>query len=972
MEQIFAPGARVEIRDCEWIVRRADPVDEGGYLLTVDGLSELVQGKTAKFLTDIEQDSIRLLDPAETKLEQDTSPSFEKSRLFIETQLRQITPSDQNIHIGHKAAMDLVPYQLDPALQALKQSRQRILIADAVGLGKTLEAGILVSELMRRGKGKRILVLTLKSMMTQFQKEFWNRFTIPLTRLDSNGLQRVRNNVPGNHNPFYYYDKSIISIDTLKQDNEYRRHLEQAHWDIIVIDEVHNVAERSNGTSGSQRAKLAKLLSHRSDTMIMLSATPHDGKARSFASLMNMLDATAISDPEDYVKDDFSDKGLVIRRFKKDIQDQVKGQFKEREVQDFYTKATLEDEAAYKSLLEIPFTNSGEFQGNKGQLIRIGLQKALFSSPQAALVSTRERIRKLSNKTNTSDDEQIEIQALESFSLAVKNITDDRYSKYQQLISQLKSKKYAWNKKDTEDRLVIFSERIETIKWLEEQLSKDLKLSKVISSGTPEEKRASEKKAEVRVMHGSMSDIEQQEIVEQFGRADSKLRVLLCSDVASEGINLHYLSHRLVHFDLPWSLMVFQQRNGRVDRYGQNYDPIITYLITESENATVRGDTRILEILKEKDQQAYKNIGDPAVFMNVYDSQEEERLIQEAMAAGVSAAEFDNQYQAPDEDDDDDFMADFLSDDEEEPEQADDHLVNEYSLYQSDFHFCEAALTAINRENNIIDFEAKNETLSLVAPDDLDYRFKFLPPEIRPENNRFTLTQNKEKFDQEVKRSRQQENDWPQVHYLWAQHPVVEWLQAKIMAMVSRHSAPVLALPDGIKPGESIFLVSGLIPNKKAHPVIWQWFAVHCENGKVTNVTDAESWLKQIDLTQKRPNSDDAINIESLLAMRKPVIQQVEQKMAEQQKHFTETNQPLLKEQLERLSALQDKQLNQLEMTLETNQQGEQFKQAKRAKRTTEIEQAFNTHRTWVEDTMTIEPQPYCQIIAVMTNKGGL
>lgn len=98
------------------------------------------------------------------------SPGFEKSRLFIEAQLRQITPADRQIHLGHKAAMYLVPYQLDPTLQALKQPRQRILIADAVGLGKTLETGILVTELMRRDRGKCILVLTLKSMMTQFQK----------------------------------------------------------------------------------------------------------------------------------------------------------------------------------------------------------------------------------------------------------------------------------------------------------------------------------------------------------------------------------------------------------------------------------------------------------------------------------------------------------------------------------------------------------------------------------------------------------------------------------------------------------------------------------------------------------------------------------------------------------------------------------------------------------------------------------
>ena len=177
----------------------------------------------------------------------------------------------------------------------LARPRQRILIADAVGLGKTLEAGVLVSELIARGRGRRILVLAVKSMLTQFQKEFWNRFTIPLTRLDSIGIQRVRSRIPANHNPFYYYDKAIISIDTLKQDSEYRVYLEQAYWDIIVIDEAHNVADRG---SRSQRNRLARLLSRRSDTLIMLSATPHDGRARSFASLVNMLDATAIADPE--------------------------------------------------------------------------------------------------------------------------------------------------------------------------------------------------------------------------------------------------------------------------------------------------------------------------------------------------------------------------------------------------------------------------------------------------------------------------------------------------------------------------------------------------------------------------------------------------------------------------------------------------------------------------------------------------
>ncbi len=158
MQALYAPGARVVIRDCEWLVRRADPSDDGGYVLTVDGLSELVSGKIARFLTRLEEDAdaIRVLDPAGTRFKQGFTPGFEKSRLFIETQRREITPADARIHLGHKAAMDPVPYQLDPALQALRQNRQRILIADAVGLGKTLGAGILITELMRRGRTPRV------------------------------------------------------------------------------------------------------------------------------------------------------------------------------------------------------------------------------------------------------------------------------------------------------------------------------------------------------------------------------------------------------------------------------------------------------------------------------------------------------------------------------------------------------------------------------------------------------------------------------------------------------------------------------------------------------------------------------------------------------------------------------------------------------------------------------------------------
>jgi hypothetical protein len=186
-EGAFAPGLRVTIRNAEWIIKRADITSNGTYSLLVTGISELVRGREARFLNEL--DPVEALRPEDTQLKPDNSPHFADTRLYLESLLRQSPPIGADLWIGHKAAIDLMPYQLDPALQALKQIRPRILIADAVGLGKTIEVGILLSELIRRGRAKRILVVTTKSMMTQFQLELWSRFTIPLVRLDRAGIE---------------------------------------------------------------------------------------------------------------------------------------------------------------------------------------------------------------------------------------------------------------------------------------------------------------------------------------------------------------------------------------------------------------------------------------------------------------------------------------------------------------------------------------------------------------------------------------------------------------------------------------------------------------------------------------------------------------------------------------------------------------------------------------------------------------
>ena len=822
----FAPGARVVIRDEEWLVRRVDPSTDGGWLLSCDGVSDLVRGRSSLFLTQLEgEDRITVLDPAKTELVADGSSHFNSTFLYLEAKLRQSTPNDDRIHLGHRGVMNLTPYQLDPALQALRQPRQRILIADAVGLGKTLEAGILASELIQRGRGQRILVITLKSMLTQFQKEFWSRFSIPLVRLDSVGLQRVRNQIPSNHNPFNYYDRSIISIDTLKNNLEYRNYLENAWWDIIIIDECQNVAARSGESGLSRRARLARMLSSRSDTLMLLSATPHDGSARSFASLMSLLDPTAISDPDDYTPDDYQDKGLVIRRFKKDIRDQVAEEFQERITEQLRQAASPEEDAAYEALLAIPFTQKGRRQaGRQQELQRVGMQKGVFSSPAAALDSTRRRIRLLERgEGGPNPEEQAEITALQVFAEALEKIDAACFSKFQRMVAVLRDPGYGWKPSDAADRLVIFSERIETLAWLANNLPGTLGM----------------KEDQFQILHGGMSDTEQQDIVERFGRKDDVMRVLLCSDVASEGLNLHYFCHRLVHFDLPWSLMVFQQRNGRVDRYGQRHQPRITYLFTETCVERIKGDLRILEILQTKDEQANKNLGDPASFLHVYAPEKEAAKVEEAMAAHVAPETFEQELDAnaaradvqPAEGGDGEgegewLMSIFSSGDaenqKEKPPLSTTFIAESPSLFGderslSDYSFAKTALQQLSIPDPIAQFSIDDEhrTVTLTAPQDLQDRLKFgMPAEARNKDHRYTLTASNLAMAEAIERARQaklEEYSWPALHYLWPQHPIMEWLTERVLTAFGRHRAPVIRLPH-LAEGEQAFILHSLIP----------------------------------------------------------------------------------------------------------------------------------------------------------------
>lgn len=945
----FAPGMRVIIRDEEWMIKKCDNNSYATKTLQCIGISPLVKDKPAYFLSDLEK--IEIVDPTKTKLIADTSPRYNRSRLYLESQWRQQIPTDALLHIGHHAVMNVLPYQLEPARVSLKRPKQRILIADAVGLGKTLEAGILMSELIARGKGRRILVVTVKSMMNQFQKEMWERFTIPLISLDSAAIQRIRRDMPANHNPFHYYDKTIVSIDTIKRDVEYRTHLENAWWDIIVIDEAHNVARRGNHVA--QRARLASLLASRSDTLIMLSATPHDGSARSFASLMNMLDPTAIPDPDDYTEKDIKDssediKGLFMRRFKKDVQDQTDGKFMERHVAQEDCWASAKEEAALDAFV----TLERLLVGDGGSSLKVmTFKKAMFSSPAACMKSLDVRRKKL--KDQYSEASMREKAALDQLYHTLAQIEPQDFTRYMRLLGLLKDSQYGWNPKATDDRLVIFTERIETMRWLKEHLQADLQLP----AGAIQE------------LHGGMSDIEQQEIVEQFGRDESPIRILVASDVASEGLNLHYLCHRMIHFDIPWSLMIFQQRNGRIDRYGQTKEPDIHYMVIRTKNEKIRGDIRILEVLIRKEEQANKNIGDPAMLMNVYDAQKEEEITAQAMADGDAEA-FDEQLTVDEDFDIFSFFSENGAEESQASERNDLGVTDDVTL-MSDYDYLYATLTYLSQQQKIaIGTMQSVRGLEIGMTEEMKRRWRnVLPEEALPSDGFLRLSPDRDFCARENRRSLQNalaENAWPAVHYLWKLHPIMQWANDKAGQFFGRQEAPLIGIPGKLPPNEQIFCISGIIPNRRSTPLVDEWSSLlYRDHTFIRRMTMDEMLSLTGFRNDQIPNqgSIGAAIITECEALLPSVIEQARKIMTESYKSYKQRMDDPIYAELGKLEALRERHMHHIWAKYE--QLSLFDKDRKRDQELRQIEELFAEFFTWVKESLEIENNPYIRIVAV-------
>ena len=844
----YAPGLMVKVRDELWLITSVtQSVD--GYLLKVRGLSDYVRDTTASFYTAI--DDVEVFDPAKVEVVPDRSPGYRTTRLWLETTLRQ-TPVplyQEELSVADQMLMDPLDYQLTAVRKALSDDnlRPRVLIADAVGLGKTLEIGMILSELIRRGRGERILVVTPKHIMEQFQQELWSRFAIPLVRLDSTGIQRVRQMLPASRNPFTYFPRVIVSMDTLKSP-KYRAQLEKVRWDAVVIDEIHNATN-----VGTQNNELARTLAPTTEALLLASATPHNGDPESFKEILRLLDPTAVLPNGEIDKDAVS--RLLIRRHRHsdEVASVVGEQWAERKEPENIPVEASAEENAVAGELEQTWIHPENTNANPAQdrLFPWTLVKAFLSSPAALGETIDNRLKRVPESDNNQR------QALEHLQALNAKVTRQNSNKYAALVNYLQDIGVGKGKKT---RAVVFSERVATLHWLKEHLTKDLKMPT----------------AAVAVMHGGLSDEEQMRLVDEFKREDSKLRILITGDVASEGVNLHTLCHNLIHYDIPWSLIRIQQRNGRVDRYGQTEPPQIAALLLDTKQGGYVGELHVLAKLINRENEAHALLGDVGSLIGKHTINGEEEEIRKVIQ---NQAGFDEVVKTPEqianndaqseEDLIDFWLSGFGLNDDPSDAPAPDQTVtpaHTTSLYASEISYLEDALKEAFYgapekplgANGVAYELGKNGVAELAPPEDLRRRLDILPQDYladRKVREKFLLATNTAVGNTILRNARtgQDGSTWPKAHFLGPLHPVTDWAADRALASLSAGQITAIA---GEVDMPTVLLMATLT-NKRGQ-VVSRAFVTVAGGMLPKTIEDPVAWLRSVGLTE------NAINPETL------------------------------------------------------------------------------------------------------------
>ena len=580
-------------------------------------------------------------------------------------------------------AVQIDDYQLVPLLKALRMPRVNLLLADDVGLGKTIEAGLILSELLIRRRINRVLILTPASLRIQWRDEMWSKFSLSFDVIDRDSTLKLKKSLGIDANPWRYCSKIIASYHYLRQPDVLEQFIStsrmheksaQLPWDLLIVDEIHNLMPASFGED-SQLCQMLRQIAPLFEHRIFLTATPHNGHTRSFTGLLEMLDPVRFSKTDELrpaEKERINQ--VVIRRLKREINERS-------DVPRFCTRkppqaVLLEFQAEEQALIKA-FENFrarvrsliSDSVGGRRQAgnFAIGiLGKRLLSGPVTFLESWR-RCKLGLQEEEFADDSEMVIAG----SSVEEDIDDDR--EYQKRESTASAVIGSWMKAFASD----ISDEINAIDTAAKNLTLNLN-NKVIDQNPkadarfralcrliyklvkPENgwavderliifteykttldyllrrlrKRYPGEEERILCLYGGMESEQREMIKEAFNDPDNPVRILIATDAASEGLNLQSTARYLLHYDCPWNPSRLEQRNGRLDRHGQARDVFIHHFASEQDV-----DLNFMAYLINKVDQIREDLGavgelfdeathrrlieneDPVIVQNALDSQ---------------------------------------------------------------------------------------------------------------------------------------------------------------------------------------------------------------------------------------------------------------------------------------------------------------------------------------------------------------
>ncbi len=571
-----------------------------------------------------------------------------------------VTSADQQaLQAPFRSGITIEDYQLEPLVRALRMPRTTLLIADDVGLGKTIETGLVIQELILRHRARTALVVCPASLQVQWRDEMREKFGLEFRIVNRDLLSELRRARGVGANPFAHYPRLIISIDWLKGDLGMRLLREvlpptpeiPRTYDVLVVDEVHNCAPAGAGgryARDTLRTAAIRTLAPHCEHRLFLSATPHNGYDNSFAALLELLDPHRFARGIKPTKE--ATREVTVRRLKSElVNEDGTPRFPKRRIVPLEVEHPESERAVHANLVSYGQVRSARLGGGDpsartaADFVVTLLKKRLFSSPAAFLRTlevhrdtlTRERpaapapavkvLRQLFDDADASiDDERDEdgVGEITREAIEAAALTERSRPSAEELALLERMHEWASRAARTEDartivlldwveghvktgsqftdeRVIVFSEYRATQRYLQERLA---------ARGIAGDR--------VELLDGTTHPEERERIKSQWQEppTDYPVRVLLATDAASEGISLQKQCHLLAHAEIPWNPNRLEQRNGRVDRHGQPAPEVLVHHCvsqgwqTEG-RGSLEGDLDFLARVVQKVEQIREDLG---------------------------------------------------------------------------------------------------------------------------------------------------------------------------------------------------------------------------------------------------------------------------------------------------------------------------------------------------------------------------